>query len=145
MIICKEFKNSYRAQSIPSEFFRQCDKMDSKDWLKTLELETKKRNTIVDAVCIDEASMSEPWTPFGKWFVDRYYAGPSMMESIMIAQRGSNHDSLELFRSVVFTQEDFDAVKKQMKETGYDESKNASTILEYLQKCIGNHISTENW
>jgi len=145
MIICKDFKNSFHEMMIPTEFYKKSDEMDKDAFDKLLEEEHKKRKPVVEAVCIDEASMGDPWTSFGSWFVDRFYSGPSMAESIMVATSGGDQHSLELFRGQVFSQADFEAVKKQMDETGYADSEKAPMVLEYLQKCIGKQISTENW
>lgn len=145
MIICKEFKNSYHEIGVPSEFYRQSDTMETEEWLKILKVEKNKRKPVVKAQFLDEASGGEPWGSFTKWFVDEFYAGPSMMETIFVATRGGDTSKLQQFQEKVFTTENFEEVKRKMDETGYADGQNTPEVLEFLQKCIGNHISTENW
>lgn len=54
------------------------------------------------ALFIDEASMGEAWTEFGRWFQERYCRAPGLFEQLY----GLNgHDY------ILFTQADLDAVK----------------------------------
>lgn len=125
MIVCKEFNNSYKNY-------------------------TKENNYTVEipAPCIDEASMGEPWTEFGKWFVEKYYNGYSMIETLLMSRHGGQEKVDEMQSAIldsVFTETDYEAVcialEKMQTKADLDKEK----LKEYLKKCIGNHISTENW
>lgn len=140
MIVCEEFKNSYNEMN-PS--FEVVEKTPVEERTALYE----KHKPEIPAFQIDEASMGDPWNDFGKWFVQRYYDGPSMLESILTVQRGMPQEqSREMlsFKSGEFSQTDLEGIKialKQKKSYDFDHKK----LIEYLEKCIGKHISTENW
>lgn len=84
------------------------------------------------AVHIDETSMGEPWTEFGKWFGERYCKAPGILEQMHGIKE---HDY------ILFTQEDADACKhalERMEHTDYVKP-------EVFDALVGKHISTENW
>lgn len=125
MIVCKEFNNSYRNY-------------------------TKENNYTVDipAICIDEASMGEPWTEFGKWFVEKYYNGYSMLETLVMTRNGSQDDVDKMQSAILdtkFTEVDYEAVCIALEKMQTKPDLNKEKLKEYLKKCIGNSISTENW
>lgn len=119
MIICKEYNNYYG------------DRVNHPE----------DRKPTKDAVFIDEASMGEPWSEFGKWFVERYYQGMTMVEQIMTA----GHVKQESFMGREYTETDFESVKIALKKMTTHKNLDESKVLTYLQDCIGKHVSTENW
>lgn len=120
MIICKEFNNFYSGR------------------LQNLELVKPQK----EAMFIDEASMGESWSEFGKWFVERYYQGMTMVEKVMIAGSGIQE---ETFMGREFLETDFESIKIALKNLKTHKDFDKSKVLAYLQECIGKHISTENW
>jgi hypothetical protein len=88
------------------------------------------------AFLIDETSMGDPHTEFGKWFQERYSGAPSMADKIC-GLREHNYKTL--------TGSDLVAIKDALKNMKFREGLNKIKLLEYLQEHIGKHISTENW
>lgn len=93
-------------------------------------------NNDEDAFFIDETSMGEPWSDFGKWFGGRYCGAPGVMQ-----QRAGirEHDYIE------FTEADFAGVEKALSEMDTHKNLDKLSLLDYLRDHIGKHISTENW
>lgn len=84
------------------------------------------------AMLIDETSMGEPWTEFGKWFQERYSGAPGMLEQL----HGINeHNYIE------FTKEDATAAKAALKRLEHREGIRPALF----DRLVGKHISTENW
>lgn len=96
-------------------------------------LEGKNSN---DAFFIDETSMGEPWTAFGKWFGQRYCRAPSILEQIV---GDSTHKYLELTRA------DYEAIKAASEDMEMHHGVAMDKLLPFIETHIGKHISTENW
>lgn len=132
MIVCQEFENDF----------------DSR-WEKEPNKEPK-----VHAFRIDEASMGEPHSQFGEWFVTRFCKHANLAEQIV----GIKGQHWELGK---FGKGELEEVKQKIKylegnpktesdkpffkEDCIDKKERRNELLVYLQKCIGKHISTENW
>ena len=127
MIVCKEFKNFYHGVDM-----------------------SKDRNPVETAICIGEASMGDPGekNEFANWFISRYYSGMTMLEEL--SARGLTKELKDdmLFQHEAFNETDLVACEHALKnmECPYvKEDWRMKDLLEYLKKCIGKHISTENW
>lgn len=83
------------------------------------------------AICIDETSMGEPWTEFGKWFGERYSKDMTIMEQIA-GMKGHNF--------IEFTPEDAKACKAAFKRLQHTDGLEID-----FDSLVGKHISTENW
>ncbi len=125
MIICKEFNNSYRNL-------------------------TKENDYTVDnpAIFIDEASMGEPWNEFGKWFVDKYYNGYSMLEVLTSTRNGTQKD-IDKMQDEIFDNPlkefDYQTVCNAMDSMKCHTNMDKQKVKDYLKICVGKSISTENW
>ena len=84
------------------------------------------------AIQIDETSMGEPWTEFGKWFGQRYCKAPGLAEQMMGIKE---HDFVE------FTPEDALACKAALERMEHADYVEPSAF----DGLVGKHISTENW
>ena len=89
-------------------------------------------NKLERAVFIDEASMGEAWTEFGRWFQDRYCRAPGLFEQLYGL---TEHDY------TLFTQADLDAVKTALETMEH----HPEISLADFKPFVGKHISTENW
>lgn len=100
------------------------------------EILNKRKNEKESAVFIDECSMGEPWSDFGKWFQERFCKGPSMLEQVMGKK---DHDWMVLSEQDIISIKD--ALGKMKTHKDIDKDK----LIKYLESHIGKHISTENW
>lgn len=87
-----------------------------------------------DAFWIDECSMGDPWTEFGKWFGERYCKSASILEQL---QGFEGHHWLTL------TEPDYNSIKEALSTMKNDVDTNK--LLIYIKEHIGKQISTENW
>lgn len=88
------------------------------------------------AFFVDECSMGEPYTEFGKWFDERYCRGPSMMDQM----RGiKEHNWLKL------TGGDVAAILWAAGNLKTHDKLNVKELHEYITAHVDKHISTENW
>ena len=117
MIVCKEYKNDWAAGDIEKMMQRRDDPC------------------YVEPYQIDETSMGEPWTEFGKWFGQRFCKAPGILDQL---------HGLKEHRWAVFTQPDYTAVLEALKTMDHT-IENEREFQEYMLKLIGKHISTENW
>lgn len=85
-----------------------------------------------EAIQIDETSMGEPWTEFGKWFGERYCKAMGILEQ-MHGMKGHNY--------IEFTKEDAEAAKAALARMEHRKDIDP----EVFDSLIGKHISTENW
>lgn len=104
MIICKEDKSSYEGGNYEAAFK------------------------------IDETSLGEPWTKFGKWFAARYCGAPTMLEQMA---------GVKEHRYIELTLVGVAAIKKAL--DNMDHGCNDKDLIQYLENHVGKHISTENW
>jgi len=84
------------------------------------------------AINIDETSMGEPWTEFGRWFGARYSGAPGILEQLH-GMKGHNY--------IEFTKEDAEACKSALKRLKHQEGLEP----DIFDDLVGKHISTENW
>jgi len=121
MIVCKEYKN------------------DSYQLIKPANAGTPlpplPRDPDKQAFCIDEASMGQPYTDFGRWFVARYCKAPGIMEILA----GQTEHHWTLFRKI-----DLAAIKLSLEELNHN-IEDTDKFLAYMKNLVGKHISTENW
>ena len=85
---------------------------------------------------IDETSGGEPWSEFGKWFVQRYCGAPGFLETMA---GDTEHNFIKLENA------DYQGIKVALQEMKTHEHLNKEKFLEYIKSHIGKHISTENW
>jgi hypothetical protein len=85
---------------------------------------------------IDETSMGEPWTEFGKWFGERYCGAPGILEQL---HGISSHTYVKL------TDVDIDAILKAFDSMEHRESLTRDKLEKFLNEHKDKHISTENW
>lgn len=83
---------------------------------------------------IDETYLGEPWTKFGKWFGVRYCGAPTMLEQMAGVKE---HRYIELTLVGVAD------IKKAL--DNMEHACNKEELIQYLERHIGKHISTENW
>ena len=88
------------------------------------------------AFFIDETSMGEPWSDFGKWFGRRYCREPGILDKLAGIKE---HNYIEL------TGADFKGIEKALEEMSIHKDLDKDKLLNYIKKHIGKHISTENW
>ena len=89
-----------------------------------------------DAIVIDETSMGEPWTNFGKAIQSRFCKPPTITEQI----RGvTDH------KYTKFNKNHLKIVKNNLEKMESHEHLNKDKLIQYLEGLIGKHISTENW
>lgn len=87
------------------------------------------------AYMIDEASMGDPWTEFGNWFVSRYCKAPGIFEQLAGV---TDHNY------TLFTETDYAAVEDALQSMTHSIEDTKKFML-YMKNLIGKHISTENW
>lgn len=88
------------------------------------------------AFFVDECSMGDPWSKFGKWFQERYCKGPSMLQQLA----GINeHHYMEL------TEIDVTGIMTALTKMKSHKNLDIPKLKVYLKEHIGKHISTENW
>ena len=85
---------------------------------------------------IDETSMGEPWSEFGKWFGERYCKAPNILEQL---------SGITAHGYVRITEEEREAIFKAVDTMETHKGLNVSDFKEYISKHVGKHISTENW
>ena len=95
-----------------------------------------RARTVTTLFFIDETSMGEPWTEFGKWFGERYCRAPSIMDQIA---------GMKEHRYIKLTQADYDAIKTASESMGVHHGIALDKLLPFMENHIGKHISTENW
>jgi len=88
------------------------------------------------ALFVDECSMGEPWSAFGKWFGTRYCGAPGFAEQLMGIKE---HDWIEL------TKADISAIKIAANEYEFHKDMDMPALLKYVSDHLGKCISTENW
>ena len=88
------------------------------------------------AFFVDETSMGEPWSDFGKWFVVRYSGAPGILEQIA-GMKEHNYREIQ--------EADILAVKQAVKDNSIHEALNVKGLIEYLRSHLGKNISTEGW
>lgn len=125
MVICKEYNNSYH------------------------NLTEKNNYTVKNpAIFIDEASMGEPHNEFGKWFVNKYYNGYSMIETLVLSKNESQEKVDELQNKIFdnpLTTVDYENICNAVDKMKCHKDMNKNTFKKYIKSCIGKSISTENW
>lgn len=133
MIVCKEFNNWEHNRDFIND---PSDKASYEE----------------PAVCIGEASMGDVGdeNKFAAWFESRYFAGEDMVAQMMNQQIGKSKKERQEFnfQGYVFTRGDLDACISAINELPcpyLETSNDRSRIIRYLEKCVGKHISTENW
>jgi hypothetical protein len=88
------------------------------------------------AFFVDETSMGEPWSEFGKWFAGRFCGAPSMF------------DQMAGYKEHAFTritQSDCVGVEHAIVSMQCHDNLNKGELIFFLRNHIGKHISTENW
>lgn len=128
MIVCKEFNNYYSGKDLMND----------------------KSEPTEPAVCIGEASMGDPGdeNQFANWFISRYYSGMTMLEQVAAPQIDQKLKQDMTFQHEVFNETDVAACQYALENMScpYLGDKNGKAdVLHYLKKCVGNHVSTENW
>ena len=88
------------------------------------------------AFFVDETSMGEPWSEFGKWFIQRYRGAPDILQQMNGIK---DHTYIEL------TSADMDGIVTAVGTMGCHEDLEEQMFFEYIKEHIGKHISTENW
>lgn len=143
MIVCKEFKNQYDYLSTPDSMFGVGGKETDWDAINKWHEEHKP---VHEAVFIDEASMGESWHEFGKWFVDHFYNGHGMIAVLTLAKTQEEIDKMqnEIFDKPL-TFFDYKMICEAMDQMECHEKMDKGKVKDYLNKCIGKSISTENW
>jgi hypothetical protein len=129
--------------STPIELYKDGKEEERKKW-------EEEHKPVHDAVRIDEASMGEPWSEFGKWFVDKFYHGYSMMEVLLASQRpGGSQEMIDEMQAEIhdntFTEFDYKTVCDAMDQMQCYADMDKEKVKAYLKLCIGKAISTENW
>jgi len=114
MVICKEDNSSFMGK-------------------ETLSADTKGMDK---ALFIDEASMGEPHSAFGKWFVKRYCTASSMIEQLQ---------GIKEHRYMLFTSSDLKGIEDAIDKLETHKKLDKSNVIQWLQDHISKHISTENW
>ena len=121
MVVCKEYNNDFARMIKPAN--------------EGTPLPELNQNKEEDAYQIDETSMGEPWTEFGKWFGSRFCKAPGILEQL---------HGITGHKWSIFTEVDYKEVEKaliKMENTIKDKKE----FLVYMKKLIGKNISTENW
>ena len=121
MIVCKEYTNDTNQLIKPAN--------------DGTPLPPIQRDNDKQAFCIDEASMGEPWTEFGKWFISRFCKAPDLIQ--ILTGRTEHNWTL-------FTKVDFTAIKEALNNMEHA-IKDEKKFLLYMKNLVGKHISTENW
>ncbi len=141
MIVTKEDGNSYYVQYSPLFDLRVSSV--SPEYLALQEKIKPKR----EAFKIDEASMGDPWTEFGKWFVERFNNHVYGLADVLMMAK--NQDDINRMQhevgSQIFTEADYLSVEKALETMVKRPDLNKQEALDYLKGSIGLHIATENW
>lgn len=90
---------------------------------------------------IDECSMGEPLSEFGRWFNDRFSGFPSMAEQ-MLDPRSEN---VNTHNFTLVTDSDCVAVSYALSQMKYHIKLDKTELVNYMTNHRGKHISTENW
>jgi len=90
------------------------------------------------AFFIDECSMGDPLSEFGKWFQSRFCGSPSMGDQL-IGINPRDH----IFS--VITKADVFGVKAALEDMACHPNLKKQELLNCLTTHIGKHVSTENW
>lgn len=106
MIICKEDDSSFEGENYDDAFF------------------------------VDETSMGEPWSEFGKWFQSRFCKAPTIMDRLA---------GMREHRYAKFTNTDLESVKNALNEMDTHEDLENESLIRFLKDRIDKHLSTENW
>lgn len=85
---------------------------------------------------IDETSMGEPWTEFGKWFGERYCGAPGILEQL----HGIKGHAFK-----TFVETDVAAILAAFDSMEHRDSLERGELETFLRSQVGKHISTENW
>ncbi len=132
-----------------SDIMIVCKELDN--WVVNRELDDLKQSE-EPAVCIGEASMGDPGeeNEFANWFISRFFSGEDMLQQMMNQQAGYDKKKRQEsnFQGYLFQQVDFNCCKDaiQVMSCKYLETEaDRQNVITYLEKCIGKHISTENW
>jgi hypothetical protein len=88
------------------------------------------------AVFIDETSMGEPHSEFGKWFQERYCGAPDIFAQLAGIKEHS-------FSTLVVA--DTISIEKAIDTMTCHESMDKAAVKEYIRLHVGCGISTENW
>ncbi len=88
------------------------------------------------AFLIDETSMGEPWTEFGRWFGQRYCGAPGILEQLHGIK---GHNYIEL------TNADITAIKEAFNSMEHRDDLTENLLFKFLDEHKDKHISTENW
>lgn len=95
-----------------------------------------KEQDIESAIFVDETTMGEPTTEFGRWFQSRFCGAPSTAEQVF----GNGEHKFTLV-----TTADIAGVKAALKKMTCHPSLDKEAALAYMKAHVGLHISTENW
>ena len=88
------------------------------------------------AFFIDETSVGEPLTEFGRWFADRFCGSPGIADQLM---------GIKEHRYTQLTKINKELIIKAMEEMETHNGLNKDEFVQFIESHIGKHISTENW